>query len=227
MSKVKGQMSFMLPDPIKKFAEEFSKLPSIGPRQATRLAFYISSLGKNKIKEISDAISGLNNLETCPRCFRAFTPHLSAGHSDKAKLCAICSDPTRSKSVIAIVEKETDLISLEKTKKFNGWYLIIGELHKNGELEPEQKLRMASLKNFISSREGSASGGKKELTGKADEIILAVNPTIYGDLNASLLKKELSEYAGKITRLGRGIPTGGEIEFADEETLGQAIDKRG
>jgi len=215
----------MLPDPIKKFAEEFSKLPSIGPRQATRLAFYISSLGKNKIKEITDVISGLNNLETCPRCFRTHSPSTSSGQAGKAKLCGICSDPTRSKSIIAIVEKETDLMSLEKTKKFNGWYLIIGELHKNGELEPEQKLRLSALKSFI----------KKELNGhstssgqaKADEIILAVNPTIYGDLNASLLKKELAEYAGKITRLGRGIPTGGEIEFADEETLGQAIDKRG
>ncbi len=92
----------------------------------------------------------------------------------------------------------------------------MGELHKNGDLEPEQKLRLASLKALI----------KKELGGKAEEIILAVNPTVYGDLNSALLKKELEEYSNKITRLGRGIPTGGEIEFADEETLGQAIDKR-
>lgn len=209
----------MLPDPIKNFADEFSKLPSIGPRQATRLAFYISSLGKNKVKEISNAILGLNELNTCPRCFRT--------HSDGGKLCAICSDPTRSKSIIAIVEKETDIISMEKTGKFNGWYLIIGELHKNGELEPEQKLRLASLKNFIKNELNSSPSSAKASAGKADEIILAVNPTVYGDLNASLLKKELAEYAGKITRLGRGIPTGGEIEFADEETLGQAIDKRG
>lgn len=198
----------MLPEPIKNFVNKFSKLPSIGPRQATRLAFYITGLGKNKIKEIADAISDLNNLATCSRCFRT---HLESGN-----LCSFCGDPTREKNLIAIVEKETDLISLEKTKKFNGWYLIIGELHKNGELEPEQKLRLASLKTFI----------KKELNGKAEEIILAVNPTVYGDLNAAALKKELEEYANKITRLGRGIPTGGEIEFADEETLGQAIDKR-
>lgn len=216
----------MLPDPIKNFADEFSKLPSIGPRQATRLAFYISSLGKNKVKEISNAVLGLNNMETCPRCFRTFTPQMTGQTGDK-KLCDVCSDIARSKSIIAIVEKETDLMSMEKTRKFNGWYLTIGELHKNGELEPEQKLRLASLKNFIKKEfppSHEASGGKEP--GKADEIILAVNPTVYGDLNASLLKKELTEYAGKITRLGRGIPTGGEIEFADEETLGQAIDKR-
>ena len=205
----------MLPDPIKNFADAFSKLPSIGPRQAIRLAFYIASLGKNKIREISSVVSELNDLSTCARCFRT--------HTNNSKLCSICSDHTRSKSTIAIVEKETELISLEKTKKFNGWYLLIGELHKNGELEPEQKLRLASLKNFI----------KKELrvspptsSGQAEEIILAVNPTVYGDLNAAILKKELGGYAQKITRLGRGIPTGGEIEFADEETLGQALERR-
>lgn len=206
----------MLPDPIKNFVDVFSKLPSIGPRQATRLAFYIAGLGKNKVKEIADAISGLNDLTTCARCFRTHVGTHSASSGQVGKLCSICSDPTRNKSLIAVVEKETDLLSLEKTKKFNGWYLVIGELHKNGELEPEQKLRLSALKNYI----------KKELGGRAEEIILATNPTVYGDLNAATLKKELAESANKITRLGRGIPTGGEIEFADEETLGQAIDKR-
>ncbi len=198
----------MLPEPIKNFVNKFSKLPSIGPRQATRLAFYITGLGKNNIKEIADAVSGLNSLATCARCFRT--------HFGNGGLCSFCSDPTREKNLIAIVEKETDLISLEKTRKFNGWYLVIGELHKNGELEPEQKLRLASLKTFI----------KKELGGHAGEIILAVNPTVYGDLNAALLKKELEEYSNKITRLGRGIPTGGEIEFADEDTLSSALERR-
>ncbi len=198
----------MLPDPIKKFTAAFSRLPGIGPRQATRLAFYVAGLGRTKIQEIADAIAGLASLTTCERCFRT---QLGSG-----TLCSICADPTRSKNLIAIVEKETDILSLERTRKFNGWYLLIGELHKSGELEPEQKMRLTSLKKFIAKDSG----------GKAEEIILAVNPTVYGDLNASLLKKELEEYAGKITRLGRGIPTGGEIEFADEETLGSALDKR-
>lgn len=198
----------MLPDPIKQFINAFSKLPSIGPRQATRLAFYIVSLGKNKAREISDAVAGLNELTTCGRCFRT--------HVGAEKLCSICGNFVRNKNLIAVIEKETDLLSLEKTKKFNGWYLVIGELHKNGELEPEQRLRLSSLKSFI----------KKELGGKAEEIILAVNPTVYGDLNAAALKKELEKYAKKTTRLGRGIPTGGEIEFADEETLSNALERR-
>ena len=198
----------MLPEPIKKFVDVFSRLPSIGPRQATRLAFLIASLGKTKIKEISAAVNSLDALSTCARCFRT--------HTSNSKLCSICSDPTRRSSLIAIIEKETDLISLEKTRKFNGWYLVLGDLRKTGELEPEQKLRLQSLKSFI----------EKELGGTAEEIIFAVNPTIYGDLNSAFLKKELEGYAKKITRLGRGIPTGGEIEFADEDTLGNALDHR-
>ena len=203
----------MLPKPIKNFTDVFAKLPSLGPRQATRLAFYIAKLGKEKIKEIATAITQLNDLSTCARCFRA---HSDEGLAGQGKLCSICSDPTRSKHLVAIVEKETDLISLENTKKFNGWYLVVGELSKLGEFNPEQKLRLNSLKSFA----------KKELGGKIKEIILAINPTTYGDLSAATLKKELAEYAEKITRLGRGIPTGGEIEFADEDTLSNALERR-
>lgn len=198
----------MLPEPIKQFVEAFAKLPSIGPRQAIRLAFHITKLGKERTKEIAAAVSGLSNLSSCPRCFRTY--------QEEAGLCSICNDPTRIKTLIAIVEKETDLLSLERTRKFSGWYLVLGELSKIGELGPEQKLRLGNLKSFL----------KKELGGKAEEIILAVNPTAYGDLSAVVLKKELEDYAKKITRLGRGIPTGGEIEFADEDTLSNALERR-
>ncbi len=115
-----------------------------------------------------------------------------------------------------IVEKETDLISLERPGTFTGRYLIIGELKKNGVLESFQKLRLNQFKDFIT----------RELGGRAEEIILAMNPTTYGDLNAAMLTRELRDFSKKITRLGRGIPTGGEIEFADEDTLGQALERR-
>lgn len=115
-----------------------------------------------------------------------------------------------------LVEKETDLISLERPKKFNGRYLIIGELSKNGSLESYQKMRLNNLKTFI----------EKEFGGQAEEIVIATNPTSYGDLQAAIIAKEFEELTKKITRLGRGIPTGGEIEFADEETLGAALERR-
>jgi len=198
----------MFPQQIKNFIESFSGLPGIGPRQATRLAFKLISGGKNKIEELARAVYELKNLKICSNCFFI--------HSNADPFCEICKNPNRRKDIIMIVEKETDLISLERPKKFNGRYLILGELSKNGILESGEKLRLNNLKNFIN----------KELNGQAEEIIIATNPTTYGDLNASIIVKELNGLAKKITRLGRGIPTGGEIEFADEETLSSALERR-
>jgi recombination protein RecR len=197
----------MLPEPIKKFIEIFSILPGIGIRQATRLAFKLINSGKNEIDETAQAVADLKYLKICSQCFFI--------HQGQGNLCEICRDKNRQQNIITIIEKETDLISLERTKKFKGRYLVLGELSKTGVLESIQKLRLNHLKDWI----------KKEF-GQAEEIIIAVNPTTFGDLNASMIAKELSPFAKKITRLGRGIPTGGEIEFADEETLGQALERR-
>ncbi len=208
----------MLPDPIKNFIAIFSKFPSIGLRQATRLAFYLINKGKNQIEETVKVISDLKYLKSCSQCFfihNANSDELNAS-KDKNNLCDICQDINRQKNIFMILEKETDLISIERTKKFKGRYLLLGELTKGGNLESVQKLRLNNLKNTI----------KKELNGLSEEIIIATNPTTYGDLNAMIIAKELKDFTKKITRLGRGIPTGGEIEFADEETLGQALERR-
>ena len=197
-----------LPDQIKKFVDKFSKLPSIGPRQATRLAFYIINEGKNEIAETVEALEGLEKMSVCKNCFFVF--------SGDGEICDICADNKRNPKIIALVEKETDLISLEKTGKFNGKYFIIGSLSKRGMLNAEQKNRLKKLRTYI----------EKELGGKAEEIIIAMNQTTYGDFNTALLAKEIETHTQKITRLGRGIPTGGEIEFADEETLGSALERR-
>ena len=197
----------MLPEPIKKFIAAFAALPSIGPRQATRLAFHIKDLGKAGVKEIADAVAALSDVQACPTCFNTI----------EEEKCRICHNPQRRQDIIAIVEKETDLMSLEKTKKFNGRYLVIGNLPKGGMLDSMQKLRLNSLKSWI----------KTDLEQRqAEEVILAINPTAYGDLSAEILKQELKDCAKKITRLGRGIPTGGEIEFADEDTLSGALENR-
>src|SRR3989344_5601168 len=106
----------MLPSPIKKFVALFSSLPSIGPRQATRLAFFVSNLGKAAITEFIDTLVALRDLKSCANCFLT---HLNSSH-----LCDICLDPKRRADLVAIVEKETDLISLERAKKFDGKYLV-------------------------------------------------------------------------------------------------------
>ena len=196
------------PESIKNFAAAFSQLPSIGPRQAIRLAFYLAESGNGLVGELKDALDGINKLKSCKNCFLV--------HPSPKDLCDICENPSRNKAVVAVVEKATDLLSLERTRKFDGRYLIVGDLKKNAVLDNEQKLRIESLKNFL----------QKNYRGKAEEIILAINPTAYGDLNAAMLKTELEPYALKLSRLGRGIPTGGEIEFADEETLRSALEGR-
>ena len=198
-----------LPEPIKKFAAKFSRLPGIGPRQATRLAFYLINQEKAEIKEIGAAILDLEKIKICENCFFV--------HQNKGVLCDICEDKNRNPKIIAVVEKETDLLSLENTEKFNGKYLVLGQINRSGILEDWQKNRLENLKKSI----------KNNFGGKAEEIILALSPSRYGDFNASLLSKELQPYASKISRLGRGLPIGSEIEFADEETLSEALKNRG
>lgn len=198
----------MLPEQVKKFTETFSRLPSLGPRMAVRLAFYLINLDRQGFKNLANAFLGLKNINHCPRCF--FIKDVSK------KLCEICSNPKRDKTTIAIVEKETDLLSLEKTGEFKGVYLVIGETSGRGILEKSQKLKLNLLKKLA----------ERDLKGKFKEIIIAVNPTTRGDLLAGVIRKEMENYAEKITRLGRGIPTGGEIEFADEETLSSALKRR-
>lgn len=221
-----------LPDAIKNVAQQLSELPSIGPRQATRLAFYLVSRGVNEIRGLSDAISGLQDIKICSQCFFPTSPTPGSGQagesgprprgsvgvvsSNQAPLCDICKNPARTRDVIMIVEKETDLISVENTGKFLGRYFIVGPIPKSGVFEDWQKLRIQNLKSII----------EKELGGSAREIIFGFNPTSLGDFHASLLSKELQSLAKKISRLGRGLPTGGEIEFADEETLGGALEHR-
>ncbi len=201
-----------LPAPIQKVVDELSELPSIGPRQAIRLAFHLITEGKQNIHDLAVSIAELGKIKTCERCFFI--------HQNDGPLCDICGNKNRAQGVIMVVEKETDLISLENTGKYTGRYFIIGEVPKTGFLEDWQKLRLQSLKNFI------AKAAPDGLGGTADEIILAFNPTALGDLQASLLTKELGPIAKKLSRLGRGLPTGGEIEFADDETLGSALEGR-
>jgi len=199
---------FKLPPPLKKIVDVLSELPSIGPRQAVRLGFYLVSRGQGHIKNFADALRDLGKIKVCERCFFV--------HENKGNLCDICADQTRRPDVILIVEKETDLISLEKTGKYKGRYFIIGPISKLGVLDDWQKLRLKNLLSFI----------ERELGGKAEELILGFNPTSLGDVSAKLIMKELAPRAKKMSRLGRGLPTGGEIEFADDETLGSAIDRR-
>ena len=187
---------------IERLAKLLSRLPGIGPRHANRLAFYLATRSKKETAELAEAILGLAKLKTCAECF--------ASHEETTAICSICGDKKRNQKLVAIVERETDRMSLEKTRAFTGRYLIIGALPKDGVLTSEHKQRLAVL-----------------LKAAPEEVIIALSPTTYGDANAESIVKELEKASIKITRLGRGIPTGGEVEFADEETLKNALQNRG
>ena len=201
-------MSARLPDSVRYLIDTLADLPSIGPRQATRLAFHLISQGLGTIDALARSLDNLAKIKICERCFFI--------HDNAGKRCGICENAQRDARSIMLLEKETDLLSVENTGKWNGRYFILGAIAKTGVLEEWQKLRLQSFKNMIT----------KEHAGQVDEIILALNPTSVGDWNASILTKELGPFAKKISRLGRGLPTGGEIEFADDETLGGALERR-
>lgn len=160
------------------------------------------------IQMLTQGLFALSCLKLCEGCFFV--------HAKKDPLCDICANTQRHNDVYMVVEKETDLLSIEQTGSFMGTYMVLGELTRSGVLEEEQKKRIGVLQKTIRTRSGQ----------QAKEIILALNPTTYGDLTASLIKKELIPYAEKITRIGRGIPIGGDIEFADEETLNHSLQRR-
>lgn len=198
----------MYPQSIKNLVEVISHLPSIGKRQALRLVFYL--IRNDGIRH--ELILRLNeldkNIKLCEQCFLPF--------EGSGNLCHICNDPKRSQNIICVVEKETDVFSIEQTHSFSGTYHILGHLINPSNLNSYNTLHLDTLEKRI-----------KKLPGKiADEIIIAVSPTTEGDLTAMYLERKLKTLTKKITRLGRGIPTGGEIEFSDEETLRNALFNR-
>ena len=195
----------MFPEKIQNVANLLAKLPGIGPRQAARIALHLASLPKQSRFDLREGLSDLDALNRCEICQQIC--------NRKGELCEICSDLKRDVTTVAVVEKETDLSTLEKTGQFKGRYLVLGPLSRDGILTPEHKRRLDILKK------NSPDGGYAE-------IILALSPTTYGDVNASVIEQELRLSAKQVTRLGRGIPTGSEVEFADEETLSAALRNR-
>ena len=197
----------MYPKSIQKLIDLFSKFPTVGPRTAARFVFYLLKLPKEEVDNLVSSITELkNNIKICELCFNPF--------EGEGTLCPICENKTRDKSLLCIIANETDLQAIEKTKKYNGLYFILGgtvSTLKKGGLE---KLRTKELQERIKNHP------------EIKEIIIATNPTPDGEATALYLERLLKPFNIKITRLGRGLPVGGELEYADEETLGSALEGR-
>ncbi|OGZ70005.1 MAG: recombination protein RecR [Candidatus Staskawiczbacteria bacterium RIFCSPLOWO2_01_FULL_33_9] len=197
-------------DSIKKLIELFSKFPTVGPRTAGRFVFYLMKLPKEKIDELLDAILELKNkIKFCSFCFNPFQDESNSPL--QSDLCSICKNPSRNKQLLCVVEKETDLISIENTKKYNGLYFILGGTVATMRKNDIDNLRVQELLNRVKTQNTFT------------EIIIATNPTPEGKATFILVERALKEFDLKITRLAQGLPLGGELEYADEETLESAL----
>ena len=206
----------MYSKPIKNLIDDFSKLPSIGPRQATRIVFSLLKKQDDFVKKFAlDLIDLKKNIKLCSDCF------LSYENEEGKMLCHICSNPKREKTTICVIQKEIEVENIEKTGLFNGVYHIIGEdiniLEKDNSPLSLTKLieKIEKLKIY-----------KNESGDRNIEVILATNPTTEGDSVLMYLTQKLRPLNIKISSLGRGLSSGGELEYTDQTTLSHAFKNR-
>lgn len=194
----------MLPASIKKLIDQFSRLPGIGPKSAARLAFYLLKKPQSDLAEFASAITGAKaDLRTCSTCLNL----------SQADPCSICADPNRDQAIICVAAESHDQDSLERTGEYKGAYHILG-----GVLNPLEGIGPDNL-NIAQLLARIKKGG-------AAEIILGLNPDLEGESTMIYLQQILKPLNVKITRLAKGLPSGSDIEYADEITLGSALKNR-
>ena len=191
-------------EPLLVAIEELSKLPSIGRKTAQRLALFILKMDDERVENLLKSIKELKSkLKSCIRC----------NNLSEDELCEVCKSNKRDKSIICVVEEASDVIAIEKTHEFNGLYHVLG-----GVLSPLTGITPDSLKI-------------KELLKRFEkeaikEVIIAVNPDTEGETTSLYLAKLIKPLNIKVTRIARGLPIGGDLEFADEATIGRAMINR-
>ncbi len=189
---------------IEKLIESFEKLPSIGHKTATRLAFHMLNLSKEETEEFIHSIEDARNkLKYCSICY-------NIADSDP---CMICANPKRDSSIICVVEDVKDIIAMERTHEYKGVYHVLhGTISPMNGIGPED-IKIKELLNRIHE-------------GNIKEIILATNPRVEGEATAMYLSKLIKPFGVKVTRIAHGIPVGGDLEYTDEITLLKALEGR-
>jgi recombination protein RecR len=193
--------------PVQDLIDELGRLPGIGPKSAQRIAFYILKSPAEDAARLAASINAAKSRVTwCRRCF-------NVAEGDGSSECEMCSDTRRDPSVLCVVEEPRDLVAVEKTREFRGRYHVLqGAISPIDGVGPEQ-LRIRELLARI-----EAEGVK--------EVILCTNPNIEGDATALYLASLLKHFPMKVTRIASGLPVGGDLEYADELTLGRALEGR-
>jgi recombination protein RecR len=196
----------LLPDPLQKLVLALERLPGIGPKTASRLAFYLLRSPNDVADDLASALQNLKkSISQCSVCFN-FT--LSG-----QELCEVCASQERDASLICVVEEALDVLALERTAGYNGRYHVL-----HGALSPIEGIGPDDLK--IIQLVERVNGGQVK------EIIIATNPSMEGDATALYLSQQLQPYGVKVTRLARGLPMGGDLEYADQSTLLKALSGR-
>ena len=194
--------------PIAALIESFQKLPGIGPRSAQRLTYYLLHVPQTQLDEFSESVLRLKkDTVLCSSC----------KNISETDPCPICSDSSRDQSVIMVVEQPLDILAFEKTGRYKGvYYVLHGAINPLENIGPDEIYVDGLFMKF------------KDNKGKVKEIIVATNPTMEGEATAMYIKKQFMNKGlkAKVTRLGMGIPTGADLEYADEVTLTQALEGR-
>lgn len=194
----------LVPEPVARLIEQFGYLPGIGPKSASRLTFFLLRANDDLARNLAEALVALKEqVGFCTRCF-----NISAG-----ELCPICANPNRDQSTLCVVEQPLDIIAIDRSGAYRGLYHVL-----HGHLAPlegiyREDLKIDALIDRVKSEQIS-------------EVILATNPNTEGEATAYLIHRDLVPLGVRITRPARGLPTGGDLEWADTETLGSALEGR-
>ena len=197
-------MSMAYDGALADLVEEFGKLPGIGPKSAQRLAFYILQTPETEVLGLADALREVKKrVRFCEIC----------GNVSEEETCAICRDPRRDQSVICVVEEPKDVIAIERTREYRGLYHVLG-----GAIDPmagigPDALRIKQLLARLSD-------------GSVEECVIATDPNLEGEATATYLVRLLSTIGVSVSKLASGLPVGGDLEYADEVTLGRAFQGR-
>ncbi len=196
----------LLPESIQNLIDAFSRLPGVGPKTASRLTFYLLRAPEDAAHDLSEALANLKTGTTyCQTCYNI----TDAGRIE----CEICSSSSRDPAMVCVVEEPLDVLALERTGGFPGRYHVLhGALSPIEGIGPDQ-LKIRELVERLRS-------------GEVREVILATNPSLEGDYTAAYLRQQIQPLGIRLTRLARGLPVGGDLEYADQNTLLRALSGR-
>ena len=190
--------------PLQRLVEQLGKWPAIGQKSTQRLAFYLLSLPDERAEAFVDALrDARENVHECKTCC----------HLTDREVCPICDDPTRDRKTICVVADPRDVMALERGREYKGLYHVLhGNLSPMDGVTPEQ-LRIKELLHRVANED-------------IEEVVMATNPTVDGEVTATYIAKLLAPFGIKVTRLAYGIPVGGDLEYADDVTLRHALEGR-